>query len=73
MLRTCKVCGITAEYDAAGQGTRAKGFHGHVCYACYLEDQRTWRLSDLGRQEANEASAAYRARKRERSERPRDV
>lgn len=73
MERTCKLCGTTGEYDLAGKGTRQRGFHGHVCYPCYLEDQRAWRGTELGRQEANDASAAYRKRKRAERDSPRDV
>jgi hypothetical protein len=72
MQRTCKLCGFVGEYHADGVGTRARGFHGHVCYACYLEDQRSWRKTELGRQEANDASAAYRSRKRDARNNPRD-
>lgn len=71
MLRTCKLCGVVGAYNPDEKSTRLRGFHGHICWACYLEDQRAWRGTELGRQEANDASAAYRKRKRDERERPR--
>ena len=73
MLRTCKVCGTTHEYDEKEAGTKARGFHGKVCYACYLEEQRAWRGTALGREEANEASRASMQRKRIRNMALKDV
>lgn len=73
MLRTCKTCGFVGEYDIRALGTKAKGFHGKVCFTCYLEDQRAWRGTVLGRQQANEASVASNSRKRSKPTAPRDV
>ena len=73
MLRTCKVCGVAGDYKPWALGTKAKGFHGWVCYTCYILDQRAWRGTALGRDEANEASRAYRMRKRNADSAPRDV
>lgn len=64
MERTCKLCGTVGVYDASAVGMKQKGFNGYVCYACYLEDQRAWRGTELGRLEANSASVNTRARKR---------
>jgi len=63
MFRICKICGTAKLFSGASLGTRARGFHGLVCYGCYLEDQRAWRGTALGREEANEASRAHRRRK----------
>lgn len=63
MLRTCKVCGVGKEFDAAGVGDKERGFHGKVCWECVLEEQRAWRGTVLGRSEANEASRSYRRRR----------
>ena len=64
MDRTCKLCGMVGDYHAEALGMKQKGFNGYVCYACYLEDQRVWRGTELGRLEANTASVNTRARKR---------
>ena len=63
MNRTCKQCGVAGEYVAEASGMKQKGFNGYTCYACYLEDQRAWRGTELGRLEANTASVNARARK----------
>ena len=62
-LRICKVCGVRKEFNGLGVGDKARGFHGKVCYGCVLEEQRAWRGTQLGRDEANEASRAYRRRR----------
>lgn len=54
MHKACKVCGELGSTKWVGR----------VCWACFLEDQRAWRGTTLGRAEANEAAKAYRARKR---------
>ena len=72
MRRTCKICGSEGDYERNALGTKAKGFHGLVCYDCYLVDQRAWRGTDLGRKQANEASLAS-SRKRKADSVPRDV
>lgn len=63
MQRTCKVCKVIGEYKPTEKSAKARGFHGYVCWACHMEEQRAWRLTPVGRQEANEASAAYRRRR----------
>lgn len=73
MFRRCKECGHAGLYNPSATGTKARGFHGHVCYACYLEEQRSWRGTELGRQQANEASRASALRKRTKPTAPRDV
>lgn len=72
-MKTCKVCGVVREYDGQALGTKARGWHGLICYTCYILDQRAWRGTALGRDEANEASRAYRMRKRNADSAPRDV
>lgn len=64
MERTCKLCRVVGEYAPLARGMKGKGFNGYTCYACYLEDQRAWRGTELGRLEANSASVNARARKR---------
>lgn len=56
MDRTCKECGFVGLYDGLAASLKVKGFHGYVCYACYLKEQREWRQTALGREAANEAS-----------------
>lgn len=73
MLRTCKECGHTGLYLAKAQSLKLKGFHGHVCYACYLEEQRVWRGTAAGREYANEASRKTVLRKRTQRNAPRDT
>jgi hypothetical protein len=73
MLRICKICGLESEYVKDGLGTKAQGFHGRVCYGCYLEEQRAWRGTALGREEARRASWDYAQRKRNQNITPRDV
>jgi len=62
VLRTCKICGVTGDYDCGALGPKAKGFHGLMCFKCYMEDQRAWRRTELGREMANMASAKSRKR-----------
>lgn len=64
VLRRCKVCSDVGEYFADRVGAKAKGFHGLVCWSCHMADQRSWRGTELGRQEANDASTAYRQRRK---------
>ena len=65
MFRTCKVCGLIKWYEKEGRGAKGKGFNGLVCYACFLEDQRVWRTTELGREQAREDSRKSRlSRKR---------
>ena len=70
-LRTCKICGVVGDYDRGALGTKAKGFHGLVCFKCYMEDQRAWRGTELGRAMANAASRE--SRKHNKPTVPRDA
>jgi len=63
LLRNCKICGFEGPYDRDGVTARLRGFHGYVCWDCVLEEQRTWRGTDLGREQSREITAAYRLRK----------
>lgn len=72
-MKTCKVCKQNKEFNPEGTGHRARGFYGHVCWDCYLEEQRAWRGTALGREQANQASKATFQRKRMQNVAPRDV
>ena len=73
MQRTCKTCGVVGDHVPTAPTAVLRGFHGFVCWSCLLAEQRAWRGTDLGREEAREASAAYRARKRDRLAASRDI
>jgi len=73
MLKLCRCCGALREFDEGGMGTKARGFHGKICYGCYLSEQRAWRGTALGREQANEASRATAARRRPVDDALRDV
>ena len=73
MQRTCKICDFVGPYTPEAPTAVLRGFHGFVCWACILAEQRAWRGTALGREEAREASAMSRARKRERRAASRDA
>lgn len=64
MERTCKVCGFVGMHNPAAKSGRARAFHGLVCWECVVAEQRAWRGTELGREEARAATIAYRQRKR---------
>ena len=72
-MKTCKVCKQEKEFSPEARGHKAQGFFGHVCWSCFLEEQRAWRGTALGREEANEASRASMQRKRIRNMALKDV
>lgn len=67
MLRLCKVCGAEKPYDVLGSGMKGRGFNGMVCYSCWLIEQREWRATPWGREQANEAARASRGRSNKRT------
>ena len=71
MEKICKICGLSKIFNLAGLTPKKRGFAGKVCWACILEDQSTWRRTELGREAANTASRE--SRKRNKLTAPRDA
>lgn len=63
-MKYCKVCGLLKPFAPGALGSAARGFHGKVCWPCFLADQQGWRSGVLGHEEAKAASRkSYRKRK----------
>lgn len=57
----CKTCGLDKALFE-GLTAKARGFHGHVCWNCVLEDQRAWRKTPAGKEYARLAAQRTKAK-----------
>ena len=55
-MKQCKICGLEKYYAPEAMGSAARGFHGSVCWSCFLAEQKGWRATGLGREANNDSS-----------------